>query len=288
MNALIELGKARGYVTFGEIDEALPDGVDPRECITAIEDHGIDIVPHASLRLGGGDSPDEPYFVSEVEVVIDDATTDGILYWAPCVTWGDDAVDRFVLALVGVKVDHEQRGFADRATAHGFQVSEVKTGLTIDLRATPSVRLDIGIDGYAAERGSFASIAPTRVQLTSAARIEREEATYVIADAAMAVLPLRLTAPLFIGTTSHGEVAVDAACKIEPRGWGLKWLDVSPQRCTLPASIDPATLTASGATVVDGSLAMRGAQGCHLAIELVQDGHTLRVVATGLHVRAAR
>lgn len=60
MMALIELGKARGYVTFGEIDEALPDGVDPRECITTLEDHGIDIVPHASLRLGGGDSPDEP------------------------------------------------------------------------------------------------------------------------------------------------------------------------------------------------------------------------------------
>ncbi len=178
-------------------------------------------MPHASLRLGDVDSPDEPYFVSEVEVAIDDATTDGILYRAPYVTWGDDAVDRFVLALAGVKVDHAQRGFADRATAHGYQVGELKSGLAIDLRATPSARLDIGIDGYAADRGSFASIAPTRVQLTSAAHIEREEATYVIADAAMAVLPLRLTAPLFVGAR---------------RGRGRRGLQEIPWRYTAASS----------------------------------------------------
>lgn len=287
MNALIEQGKARGYVTFDEIDEALTDGADASEWITALEEAGIDVVPHESLRLGDVDAPDQPYFVSDVEVAIEDVTTNGVLYWAPYATWSDGAVDRLVLALAGVKVDHTQGGFAERATARGFQVSKLKTGLAIDLRATPGARLDIGIDGYAADRGSFASIAPTRVQLVNASRIEREEPTYVIADVGKTVVPLRMTAPLFVGGVPHGEVEVDAACRLEAREWGLKWLDVLPRRCSPPASIDPAALTASGATLVDGSLAMHGAQGCRLAIELVQDGHALRFVATALHVEAA-
>jgi hypothetical protein len=288
MRALIELGKARGYVTFDELLEELPDEVDESDWITALEAQGIDVVPHGSLRSGDVDSPGEPYFITEVEVAIDRATARGLLYWAPYVTWGDHAVDRFVLALLAVKVGRAQRRFADRAARHGYQVSKLESGLAIDLRAMPSARLEIGIDGYAADRGSFAAIAPTRVQLARAARVEREEVMYAIADAGTAVLPLQLTAPLFVGTTPHGEVEVEAACTIESRDWGLKWLDVAPLRCASPASLDPVTVTASGATVEDGSLSMRGAQGCHLAIELVQDGHALRFVATGLHVRAAR